>query len=165
MGVTPIFAPITKVHLLLSKGVADGAFQAHEGVKNFKMGKYVRYTTDVPGGLYSTVFQTYMNQAKWDDLSVEDKKMISAHSGERFAHIAGYAWDVADRGADVYLKKLGVQMKPATPKMIAVMKKMWVPIQATWMKKAAAKGIDCENVLAEFKAEIAKLEKTAIIKR
>ena len=106
-----------------------------------------------------------MNQAKWDDLSVEDKKLISAHSGERFAHIAGYAWDVADRGADVYLKKLGVQMKPATPKMIAVMKKMWVPIQATWMKKAAAKGIDCENVLAEFKAEITKLEKTAIIKR
>ena len=41
---------------------------------------------------------------------------------------------------------------------------MWVPIQATWMKKAAAKGIDCENVLAEFKAEIAKLEKTAKIK-
>ena len=41
---------------------------------------------------------------------------------------------------------------------------MWVPIQATWMKKAAAKGIDCENVLAEFKAEIAKLEKTAEIK-
>ena len=64
MGVTPIFAPITKVHLLLSKGVADGAFQAHEGVKNFKMGKYIRYTSDVPGGLYSTVFQTYMNQAK-----------------------------------------------------------------------------------------------------
>ena len=56
-------------------------------------------------------------------------------------------------------------MKPATPKMIAVMKKMWVPIQAAWMKKAAAKGIDCENVLAEFKAEITKLEKTAKIKR
>ena len=38
---SPIFAPITKVHNLLSKKVIDGVFLTFEGIKNFKLGKLV----------------------------------------------------------------------------------------------------------------------------
>ena len=165
MGVTPIFAPITKVATLLSKGVADGVFLGHEGIKNFKLGKYLKYTTDVKGGLYSTVFQTYMNQQKWDALSAKDKKAISAHSGERFAHVAGHAWDLADKAGDAYMAKHGIKVSQASSAMVATLKKMWEPIQADWMKKAKSKGIDGEAVLREYKAEIAKVEKIAKMKR
>lgn len=165
MGVTPIFAPITKVATLLSKGVADGVYLGHEGIKNFKLGKYLKYTTDVKGGLYSTVFQTYMNQQKWDALSAKDKKAISAHSGERFAHVAGHAWDLADKAGDEYMAKHGIKVSQASPELVAKLKKMWEPIQAEWMKKAKAKGIDGAAVLAEYKAEIAKVEKIAKMKR
>ena len=50
------------VHNMLSKGVADGVFLTYEGIKNFKLGKLVKYTTEPPGGLYATVFQMYMNE-------------------------------------------------------------------------------------------------------
>ena len=74
MGATPIFAPITKVHNMLSKGVIDGVFLTYEGIKNFKLGKLVKFTTVPPGGLYATVFQMYMNKSKWDGIAKKDQK-------------------------------------------------------------------------------------------
>lgn len=158
MGATPIFAPITKVHNMLSKGVIDGVFLTFEGIKNFKLGKLVKYTTVPPGGLYATVFQMYMNQKVWDGISKGDQKLIEGVSGEHAADYIGDAWDLADRNGIKHMKENGIKIvnMPAafTNKAMA----LWKPIQAQWMKKANAKGVDAEAALAMFKSEIKKVE-------
>jgi TRAP-type C4-dicarboxylate transport system substrate-binding protein len=159
MGATPIFAPITKVHNMLSKGVIDGVFLTYEGIKNFKLGRLVKFTTVPPGGLYATVFQMYMNQKKWDGISKKDQALIEGVSGEHAANYIGDAWDLADRNGIKHMKENGIKIQPMPAAFTAKAKKLWVPIQAEWMKKAKAKGVDGEAALAMFKSEIAKIEK------
>tara|TARA_B100000315_G_scaffold247540_1_gene276353 strand:+ start:1152 stop:2195 length:1044 start_codon:yes stop_codon:yes gene_type:complete len=158
MGSTPIFAPITKVHNMLSKGVIDGVFLTYEGIKNFKLGKLVKYTTVPPGGLYATMFQMYMNQAKWDGLPKQDQKIIDEISGEHAANYIGDAWDTADKRGIKHMKENGIKIVPMPAAFTKKAKELWKPIQAEWMKKAAAKGIDGEGALAMLKAEIKKIE-------
>jgi TRAP-type C4-dicarboxylate transport system substrate-binding protein len=158
MGVTPIFMPITKVHNALSKGVIDGVFLTYEGVKNFKASKYLKYATAAPGGLYATVFQMYMNKKVWDSIPKKDQDLIMSVSGEHAANYIGAAWDLADVNGIKDMKSKGIALTPMPADMLAEAKRMWAPIQAEWMKKAAAKGIDGEGALAMFKAEIKKIE-------
>jgi TRAP-type transport system periplasmic protein len=158
MGATPIFAPITKVHNLLSKKVIDGVFLTFEGIKNFKLGKLVKYTTVPPGGLYATVFQMYMNQKVWDGISRKDQGLIAGVSGEHAANYIGDAWDLADRNGIKHMKENGIKIIPMPDAFTQKAKQLWKPIQAEWMKKVAAKGVDGEAALAMYKAEIAKIE-------
>ncbi len=158
MGATPIFAPITKVHNMLSKGVIDGVFLTYEGIKNFKLGKLVKFTTVPPGGLYATMFQMFMNQAKWDGISKKDQKIIEGISGEHAANYIGDAWDLADRNGIKHMKENGIKIIPMPAAFTKKAKELWKPIQAEWMKKAAAKGVDGEAALAMFKTEIKKIE-------
>lgn len=158
MGATPIFAPITKVHNMLSKGVIDGVFLTYEGIKNFKLGKLVKYTTVPPGGLYATVFQMYMNQKVWDGISAKDQRAIDAVSGEHAANYIGEAWDIADQAGIKHMKENGIKIVKMPDAFTAKAKELWKPIQADWMKKAKAKGVDADAALATFKAEIAKVE-------
>ncbi len=159
MGVTPIFMPITKVHNALSKGVIDGVFLTYEGVKNFNLSKYLKYATKAPGGMYATVFQMYMNKKVWNRIPKKDQDLIMGVSGEHAANYIGKAWDLADRNGIKDMKAKGIKLLDMPPAMLAQAKKNWVPIQAAWMKTAAAKGVDGEAALAMFKAEIKKIEK------
>ena len=158
MGATPIFASILKVHNMLSKGVADGVFLTYEGIKNFKLGKLVKFTTEPPGGLYATVFQMYMNEKVWDGISKRDQKLIESVSGEFGAQYIGDAWELADKNGIKHMKEMGIQMTPMPEPFVAKAKELWKPIQAKWMAKAKAKGVDGEAALAMMKAEIAKVE-------
>ncbi len=158
MGATPIFAPITKVHNMLSKGVIDGVFLTYEGIKNFKLGKLVKYTTVPPGGLYATVFQMYMNQKVWDGISAKDQRLIESVSGEHAANYIGDAWDLADKNGIAHMKENGIKIVPMPAAFTAKAKELWKPIQADWMKKAKAKGVDGEAALAMYKSEIKKIE-------
>ncbi|MBL6863990.1 MAG: TRAP transporter substrate-binding protein [Rhodospirillales bacterium] len=158
MGATPIFASILKVHNMLSKGVADGVFLTFEGVKNFKLGKLVKYTTVPPGGLYATVFQMYMNQKVWDGISNKDQKLIESVSGEYGAQFLGAAWELADKNGMKHMKEMGIKITPMPAPFVAKAKAIWEPLQAIWMAKAKEKGVDGEAALAMMKAEIAKVE-------
>ena len=158
MGVTPQFLPITKVHDSLSKGVIDGTFLAFEGIKNFKLGKLVKYTTVPSGGLYATVFQMYMNQKVWDGIPEKDQKLIMSVSGEHAANYIGDAWDLADVNGIKYMQENGIKIEKMPEPILAKAKQLWGPIQADWMKKVATKGVDGEAALAMFKAEVRKIE-------
>jgi TRAP-type C4-dicarboxylate transport system substrate-binding protein len=158
MGATPIFASILKVHNMLSKGVIDGVFLTFEGIKNFKLGKLVKYTTVPPGGLYATVFQMYMNQKVWDGISKQDQKLIESVSGEYGAQYLGAAWELADKNGIKHMKEMGIKMTPMPAPFVAKAKAIWTPLQAKWMEKAKKKGVDGEAALAMMKAEIIKVK-------
>jgi len=152
--------PAPDSYELLSSGVMDGTLFPAESTESFKIDKIIKHATTFPGGLYNTSFVFMMNQAKYDKLSAEDKKAVDAISGETAARLFGRGWDKVDRRAFALMQANNVVVTKADAKFVAEVKAKTAPLEQGWIKASEAKGLkDPAKVLAEFRAEIAKLEK------
>ena len=101
-----------------------------------------------------------MNQGKYDKLSAEDKKIVDAASGEVAARMFGRHWDKTDRRAYAMMQANGVQVTKADAKFVKDIQAKTQSLEQNWATAAEAKGLkNAAKVLAEFRAEIAKLEK------
>jgi TRAP-type C4-dicarboxylate transport system substrate-binding protein len=147
---------VTALHQGLSKGVMDGTSFTDEAIFNFKIAKYIKYATHVPGGLYNTSFYLVMNKKKWDRISKKDQAAITKVSGEAFARRIGKLWDAQDSTAVPKLKAVGVTTVMADARMMAQFKKIMDPVYKAWIAKAKKLGVDGEAALSMYKAEIAK---------
>jgi hypothetical protein len=54
--------------------------------------------------------------------------------------------------------KAGVKVVKADAKLLAEVQKRSAPIIEDWVKQASAKGVDARAILAEFRAELKKVE-------
>ena len=64
-----------------------------ESIESFKIDKVIKYATIFPGGLYNVSFVFMMNQAKYDSLPGDLKKVIDNNSGAAFSQQIGKIWD------------------------------------------------------------------------
>lgn len=152
--------PAPESYELLSGGVMDGTLFPAESTESFRIDKIIKHATTFPGGLYNTSFAFVMNQAKYDKMSAEDKKVIDAASGEFVARLFGRSWDKVDRRAFALMQVNGVQVTKADAKFVAEVKAKTAPLEVKWIADAETKGLkNAKAVLAEFRAEIAKSEK------
>jgi TRAP-type C4-dicarboxylate transport system substrate-binding protein len=135
MGMNVTLKPAPESYELLSTGVMDGTLFPAESVEGFKIDKVIKHATTFPGGLYNTSFVFLMNQAKYDSLPPDVKKVVDDMSGEFAARMIGRGWDKVDRRGLAFRQAAGVQF-----------------VKAEGMK-------DPKKALAEFRAEIGKLEK------
>jgi TRAP-type C4-dicarboxylate transport system substrate-binding protein len=117
----------------------------------------VRYGTSFPGGLYNTSFVFMMNQAKYDSLPVDVKKVVDELSGDWAAKFFGQAWDRVDRRGMAYLQAAGVQVHKADPAFVKAVAEKTAPLVDNWAKAAEAKGMkDPKKALADLRNEINK---------
>ena len=152
--------PAPDSYELLSGGVMDGTLFPAESTESFRIDKVIRYATTFPGGLYNTSFVFMMNPAKYDKLGPEEKKVIDSMSGEYVARLFGRGWDKVDRRAFALMQANNVTVTKADAKFVADIKAKTSSLESKWAADAEAKGLkDAAKVLAEFRAEIAKLEK------
>jgi len=101
-----------------------------------------------------------MNPAKYDKLGPEEKKVIDSMSGEYVARLFGRGWDKVDRRAFALMQANNVTVTKADAKFVADIKAKTSSLESKWAADAQAKGLkNAAKVLAEFRAEIAKLEK------
>ena len=160
LGMNVTLKPAPESYELLSTGVMDGTLFPAESVESFKIDKVIKYATTFPGGLYNTSFVFMMNQAKFDALPPEVKKLIDEMSGEFAARMLGRGWDKVDRRGMAFMQAAGVSFTKADPAFVAAVKAKTVGLEDTWAKAAEAKGMkDPKKALADYRAEIAKLEK------
>lgn len=160
LGMNVTLKPSTESYELLSSGVMDGTLFPAESVEAFKIDKLVRYGTTFPGGLYNTSFVFMMNQARYDALAPALKKAVDELSGEAAARRFGRAWDKADRRGMAFMQASGVKFNAADATLVAAVRERTAPLVDTWARNAEAKGLkEPKKVLAELRAEIAKLEK------
>ena len=160
LGMNATLKPSTENYELLSTGVMDGTLFPAESVEAFKIDKVVRYATTFPGGLYNTSFVFMMNQAKYDAMPAEVKKAVDGLSGEFAARMLGRGWDKVDRRGMAFMQASGVAFTAADPVFVAAIKAKTSGLEEAWAKAAEAKGLkDAKQVLAEYRAEIRKLEK------
>jgi TRAP-type C4-dicarboxylate transport system substrate-binding protein len=156
IGASPFVKPAGESYELLSSGVADATFFPIEAVASFKLEKVLGQATVFPGGLYSSSFGFFMNEAKWTAMSKRDQDAIEAIAGEHIARVAGKSWDEADRKGFEALRAAGVPVVNASPELAEEVRKRSEPLIQDWIGKAKAKGVDGAAALAEFRDELKK---------
>ena len=160
LGMNVTLKPAPESYELLSTGVMDGTLFPAESVESFKIDKVIKHATTFPGGLYNTSFVFMMNPAKYDSLPPEVKKIIDEMSGEPTARMMGRGWDKVDRRGLAFMQASGVAFTQADPAFVAAIKARTGGLEEIWAKAAEAKGMkDPKKTLADYRAEIAKLEK------
>ena len=159
MGMNVTLKPAPESYELLSTGVMDGTLFPAESVESFKIDKVIKYATRFPGGLYNTSFVFIMNQAKYDSLPADVKKVIDEMSGEFAARMMGRGWDKVDRRGLAFMQAAGVQFTMADGAFVKAVDAKVAPVIDAWAKAAEAKGMkDPKKMLAEYRAEIKKLQ-------
>jgi TRAP-type C4-dicarboxylate transport system substrate-binding protein len=110
LGATPVGMPVTGVADAISKGTIDGFALPWEVIPAFKLHEMTKFHTQTDPSrpaLYSAGFVFAMNQARYDALPADLKKVIDANSGAALSRQIGKAWDesqapgrkaAADRG-------------------------------------------------------------------
>jgi TRAP-type C4-dicarboxylate transport system substrate-binding protein len=160
LGMNVTLKPAPESYELLSTGVMDGTLFPAESVESFKIDKVIKYATTFTGGLYNTSFVLMMNQAKYDALPADVKKAVDELSGEVAARMMGRGWDKVDRRGLAFMQAGGVQFTKADAPFIAAVKAKTSGLETSWLKAAEAKGLkDAAKVLADYRAEIVKLQK------
>ena len=152
--------PAPESYELLSSGVMDGTLFPAESTDSFKIDKIIKHATQFPGGLYNTSFVFMMNPAKYNSLSAEDKKVVDDLSGEAVASRFGKAWDRVDDQALTNMQKNGVKVIKADNFFVRDVNARTSKLERDWAQAAKTKGLkDPSGTLAEFRSEIAKLQK------
>ena len=162
LGATPVQMPLPQVPDAMSKGVIDGAMVPWEGVPAIKLHEISKYSLGVPEGqgrFGNTIFAFTMNQAKYDSLPADLKKVIDANSGPAASALAGEKFDATV----VPHRKLARDRHNTLAFLDAAEYQNWIKASETvdddWVKEVAAKGADGKKLIEEAKALIKKYEK------
>jgi TRAP-type C4-dicarboxylate transport system substrate-binding protein len=159
MGVNATLKPAPQSYELLSSGVMDGLFFPAESVKSFKLEKLVKHRTEFEGGLYNTSFAFVMNPDTWNRIPKKDQAIIESLSGEKAAAHYGKFWEADDRRSLAMQQAEGIQGIEADAAFVADVRKRTAGLEKAWIDLAKKQGLeDPAKVLAEFRAEIAKLQ-------
>lgn len=161
LGASPVAMPLPALADALSKGVIDGYLLPWEvipSIKAHELTKYESETDPKSRALYTAVFTLAMNQAKYDSLPPDLKKVIDANSGAALSKTAGTVWDAsapparkiaADHGNTFY-------MIPASE--LDNWQKATAHLPEDWIKDVGAKGQDGKALLQTAKDLIKKYE-------
>jgi TRAP-type transport system periplasmic protein len=157
-GGVVITQPAPKSYEILSQGIADGIFFPMESVKSFNIYKLVTHTTYVKGGLYSSSFWFAINKDKFDKLDPAVKDAIMKNGGEVFARMAGAGWDKADADGLALAKENKNTYSEASPEFVAELTKLTGKIEADYAAKLDKLGLPGKQVIADYRAELAKIK-------
>ena len=95
---TPVAMPVPAVADAVSKGTIDGFVLPWEVIPAFKLQELVKYHTETDASrpaMYSAGFIFAMNQARYDSLPADLKKVIDNNSGAALSKQIGKIWDAS----------------------------------------------------------------------
>ena len=143
LGMIPVQMPAPQVSEAISKGVVDGANIPWEVVTPFKLQEITKFHVEVPANTPkpgNSIFIFAMNQAKYDSLPADLKKVIDANSGLETSKWAGKVFDQPEVEARKISQQRNNTFITITPAEYARWKKAADLVDDAWMKEAAAKG-------------------------
>jgi TRAP-type transport system periplasmic protein len=155
LGATPVPMPLPQAAEGLSKGVIDGAIIPWEVVPAMKFQEITKFHTEMPAGapqISNNVFILAMNQARYDNLPPELKKIIDANSGAEPSAWVGkiFAEDAAPGRKSAEVRNNNFYTLPAAE--WKRWEKATAGVAEEWVKDMNAKGLDGKRLLEEAKA-------------
>ena len=161
LGATPVGMPVPAVGEALSKGVIDATTIPWEVVPSVKVEQIVKNHTGFSGdkGLYTQTFAVVMNQASYNKLPADLKKVIDANSGIQVAGMFGKAMDDGDKVGLALAQKAGNNIVTLDAAETARWQRAASGVRAVWYKEVAEKGIDGPKLAAQAETLINKYAK------
>lgn len=156
LGATAVTSPGVKIFEYVSKGTVDGLVSTTGSINTYKIGRYLKHQTDIPGKLGNVSFSFFMNGKTWAGLSADEKKAVEAVSYEPLSRTGGRAWDVQDQKGDADIKQYNIQRITADAAFLADMRKRLQFIQDDWIKSAKKQGLADPKAAIEFYVAEAK---------
>jgi TRAP-type C4-dicarboxylate transport system substrate-binding protein len=163
LGATPVAMPLPALSEAISKGVVDGYLLPWEvipSIKAHELTKYESETDPKSRALYTAVFILAMNQAKYDSLPPDLKKVIDANSGLALSKAMGAQWDASAPPARKLAVDRGNTFYVIPASELDVWQKATSGLAEEWVKDVSAKGNDGAMLLKSAKDLIAKYEKS-----
>ncbi len=159
LGATPVQMPLPQIPEAISKGVIDGAMVPWEGAPSIKLAEITKYHLDnAPGQpkMSNSIFVIAMNQAKYDSLPPDIKKVIDDNSGLETSRLIGKLFDATTVPSRKLAQDAGGVFTILSPAEYAKWEKAVAPVAQDWIKEANAKGANGAALLEEAKALIKK---------
>ena len=158
LGATPVQMPLPAVPEAMSKGVIDGAMVPWEGVPAAKLQEISKSHLDAPAGMpkfSNSIFAFVMNQARYNALPADLKKVIDANSG---AAVSAWAGEKGFDAVVVANHKLASDRGNALLVLGDAEYQRWIKASADvddqWVKEVTAKGSNGAALLEEARALI-----------
>jgi TRAP-type transport system periplasmic protein len=159
LGAVPVQMPAPAVPESISKNVVDGASLPWEAMTALKMQEICKSHTETGPG-HATVSNTFlvfaMNQAKYNSLPPELKKVIDQNSGLEASRLAGKAWDSFQPPAQKIAKDRHNTFNVLTEAEYQRWVKATQSVDDEWIKEVGAKGGNGKALLKDAKALLKK---------
>jgi TRAP-type C4-dicarboxylate transport system substrate-binding protein len=155
LGMTPIQMPAPQVPESIAKGVVDGASLPWEVVPALKVNEVTKSHTETGQNqrkMSNTIFVVAMNEAKYNSLPADLKKVIDANSGAEASVWAGKVWDSTIAPGRKSATDRGNTVNVLTPAEYARWVKATDSVAQDWIKDVTAKGNDGNKLLSAAKA-------------
>ena len=162
LGATPVQMPLPAVPESMAKGVIDGAMVPWEGVPAAKLQEIAKSHLDVGPGqpkFANSIFAFVMNQAKYDSLPADLKKVIDNNSGVQVSAWAGEKFDAVVVPFHKLATDRGNQVFVLSPQELARWTKATGEIDELWVKEVSAKGANGAALLEDARALIRQYDR------
>jgi TRAP-type transport system periplasmic protein len=159
LGAMPVQMPAPAVPEAISKGVVDGASIPWEVTTSLKLQEICKTHTEVPPGRAkhsNAIFVFAMNQAKYNSLPPDLKKVIDNNSGRETSKWVGKIWDTRSAPAHKIATDRHNKINVLTETEYARWVKATLPVSEEWMKEVNAKGGNGRALYNDAKAMLKK---------
>jgi TRAP-type C4-dicarboxylate transport system substrate-binding protein len=162
LGATPVQMPLPAVPESMAKGVIDGAMVPWEGVPAAKLQEIAKSHLDVGAGqpkFANSIFAFVMNQAKYDSLPADLKKVIDNNSGAQMSAWAGEKFDAVVVPFHKLATDRGNQVSVLSPEELVRWTKATAEIDDLWVKEVSAKGANGAALLEDARGLIRQYDR------
>jgi TRAP-type C4-dicarboxylate transport system substrate-binding protein len=161
LGAIPVQMPVPAAPEAVAKGVVDGLSLPWEVMTPYKMQEITKFHTETAPGLAkisNTIFVFAMNQAKYDGLPADLKKVIDNNSGRETSVWAGKVFDATT----VASRKIAQDRHNTFITISADEYKRWQKatenVDDDWIKEANGRGANGKALLDDAKALLKKYQ-------
>ena len=162
LGATPVGMPVPAVADALSKGTIDGYVLPWEVIPAFKlheMSKFHTQTDPAFPAMYSAGFVFAMNQAKYDSLPTDLKKVIDNNSGAGLSRQVGKIWDESQAVGRKAAQDRGNTIMTLSREETERWVKASVPIYDEWIDEMNKRGKNGTALIKDARELLAKHKK------
>jgi TRAP-type transport system periplasmic protein len=158
LGASPIGMPVPAVTEALSKGVIDATTIPWEVTPSLKVSELVSNHTGFSGanGLYTQTFVVAMNQAAYDKLPDDLKKVIDDNSGIEAAALFGRTMDEGDAAGLKIAQDRNNNIITLDEAETQRWKDAASPLIDAWIAEMEGKGLQAKAMVEDARALIAK---------
>jgi TRAP-type C4-dicarboxylate transport system substrate-binding protein len=154
--------PLPAIPDAVSKGTIDGFLLPWEPLPSLKLQEMVKFHSETDPSrpaLYSAVFIFAMNQAKYDSLPADLKKVIDNNSGAGLTQQIGKIWDNSQGAARKLAQDRGNTFYMIPGSELDNWVKAAAPLYDEWVADMDKRGENGKALLAEARELLAKYRK------